>query len=92
MNALTESPTLSALHEARRLLARAISDAADLRRRVAAIAAATDWRSRAADGYRAALADLAADVDTLMRLIDASDGDLAARELVETARLIGIGQ
>lgn len=76
MNA-TDPATLAALAAARRLLHEAREDAVILRHRVAALADATDWRARSADGYRAGIALLSGDLDALLRVIDGFDADLA---------------
>ncbi|MFT3797781.1 hypothetical protein [Microbacterium sp.] len=88
MDAVPVPPTLTALASARRLLAEAATDAADLSRTATAIAAATDWRSRAADGFRGASARLRDELDALDRLIALSDGDLAARQCAEVSAMV----
>lgn len=77
MDPLADSPTHAALGAARRLLHDASIDAAVLRHRAEALADATDWRSRATDGYRAGIAALADDLARLVRLIGVSDEQAA---------------
>lgn len=78
-------PSSSALARARHLLALAGSDAADLRRRVRALAADTDWQARAADDYRTALAELASAYDRAALLIALADDDAGAAQRMALA-------
>lgn len=70
--------TVAGLDSARALLSAARADAADLHRRVAALATATAWQARAAEGYRTALDRLAGDLARLVALIDSDDDHLVA--------------
>jgi len=89
MDALVRSPAVAALAAARRLIAIAEADVADVRRRAAALAAATDWRARAADDYRSSVAGLGDALDALLTSIRCTDGDLAAIERAEVGEALG---
>ena len=67
-----DSPTLAALRIARGLLHEASLEALAVRRRVASVADATQWRSRATDAYAAGVARLADDLAALVGAIDAA--------------------
>ncbi len=79
------APSTSALARARHLLALSGADAADLLRRVRALATDTDWQARAADDYRAALAELAGAYDRAALLIALADDDVSAVQRVALA-------
>lgn len=73
----SDPSTAAALGAARVLLHDAHADAAAVRLRADALANATDWRSRATDGYRAGVAALVDDLTRLVRLIHLADGEVA---------------
>lgn len=79
------APSLSALTHAGRLLETARREAADLRQRVRSLTADTEWRARAADDYRAALAELSARVDRIDIALDLVAADVGAAERVALA-------
>ena len=66
-----------AVASARETLWRAQDDLDAIRRRAEEIGPATDWRGRAADGYRRALGTFIDDLGDLSRTIAACDGVLA---------------
>lgn len=88
MDPLADSPTMAALAQARRILADALVDATDLRRRLAAIAAATDWRSRATEDYRRGVATLEDEFERLTRYIEMADDGLAWAQNDEVSRTL----
>lgn len=79
---------MAALAQARRILADALVDAIDLRRRLAAISAATDWRSRATEDYRRGVATLEDEFDRLVRHIEMTDHGLAWAQNEEASRTL----
>lgn len=90
MDQLADSPTLVALRTARGLLQEASLETLAVRRRVAGLADATHWRSRATAAYTAGVARLADDLAALAGLIDATDVELAAAQRDEAARVTAL--
>ena len=94
MVSLIDSPLLDALDAARLRVMRAQDGAVRLRARVVALADATDWRSRAAEHYRAGMAELdgvCARLADLLVVADAALDDAARREGIRVALLSASG-
>lgn len=79
------TPAAAELGLARDRLGRAAAEVEELRARARALAAATDWRSRAAEGFRSRMTELIGLIDRLADRIALADSECAR----EVSRVLG---